>query len=550
MFLLRRKTVNFLALSMTLLALAGCAGKPAGQDKPGQPGTKPAKDQVICFNLGSEPESLDPAVVEGKPEGTLLNAVFDGLVRYGKDNKLQPALAYRWDISPDGKRYTFYLRNAQWTNGEPVTAGDFEYAWKRVLDPKTGSSYAYQLFCLKNGEAYNAGKLKDPSQVGVKALDDQTLEVTLEAPTPHFLGLTAFMTYYPVNKKVVEANPKKWYMDTASFVTNGPFKLVKWEHNQKLELVKNPTYWEAQQVKLDKLVMTTVDSNDTALTMFETGQADFVYDPPKTQLARLRQEDKLSISPDVNTYFYLLNVTKKPFNDVRVRKALALAIDRESLVQKVTRGGEKPARAFVPEGLPDVDSAKDFRNAGGPLMDTYNAGEARKLLADAGYPGGMGFPEVAILFNTNDNHQKLAQAIQEMWKQNLGINVKLSNQEWKVLLKSQQSLDYDISRASWSADYLDAMTFMDMFVTNGGNNYTGWGNKEYDALIAKAKVTANSRERIKAMHDAEKILISEMPVIPLYFSTYSYLQSPRLKDVVVSPFAYYAEFRWAWVSED
>lgn len=549
MFLLRRKLVSFLVISVILLALTGCGSKPVGQDKPEQSGAKKEKDQVIWFNLGSEPESLDPAEVEGKPEGTLLNAVFEGLVRYGKDNKLQPALAERWDISPDGKRYIFYLRDAQWTNGDPVTAGDFEYAWKRVLDSKTGSSYAYQLFYLKNGEAYNAGILKDPSLVGVRALNDKTLEVTLEAPTPQFLGLTAFMTYYPVNKKVVETHPQKWYMDPDGFVTNGPFKLVKWEHNQKLELVKNPTYWDAEHVKLNKLIMTTVDSNDTALTMFETGQVDFVFDPPKTQVARLKQEDKLSLSTDLGTYFYFLNVTKRPFDDVRVRKALALAVDRESLVQKVTGGGEKPAQAFVPEGFPDVEPAKDFRRVGGPLMSIYNPAEARKLLADAGYPGGAGFPEVAILFNTNDNHQKLAQAIQEMWKKNLGINVKLRNQEWKVLLKSQQSLNYDISRAAWSADYLDAMTFLDVFVTNGGNNYTGWSNKEYDALIAKAKVTTDNRERIKAMHQAEQILINEMPVIPLYFSTYPYLQSPKIRDVVVSPFAYYAEFRWAWVSE-
>ncbi|MFZ5627331.1 MAG: peptide ABC transporter substrate-binding protein [Bacillota bacterium] len=546
----KKALAALLSLSLVLGAgLAGCAGKTETKEGGKQAEVQMAKEQVIKYNLGADPETLDPAKATGAPEMTVLNALFEGLTRYDKDGKIAPGMAEKWEISEDGTKYTFHLRDAKWSNGDPVTAKDFEYAWLRALDPKTASDYAYQLYYLKNGEEYNSGKITDPAQVGVKAIDDKTLEVTLKAPAPQFLGLTAFSTLYPVNKKAVEANPEAWFKNPETLISNGPFKLKKWAAKQQIEVEKNPSYWDADTVKLSQVVFTLVESADTELTMFKTGQIDIGNNPPTQELDNLKKDGSLKIGPQLTTYFYRFNVTRKPLDNPKVRKALALAIDREAIVKNVTKAGQTPADAFVPFGFPDATPDKDFRKVGGSLIKTFDAEEARKLLAEAGYPDGKGFPEITILYNTNENHQKIALAIQEMWKKNLGINVKLVNQEWKVYLKSQSNLDYDISRAGWGADYLDPMTFMDMFVTNGGNNNTGWSNPKYDELIKKANLESDNAKRMEYMHEAEKILMDEMPIAPIYFYTHPYLMKDNLKDVVVPSFGPYFEFKWAWVAE-
>ncbi|AVX19891.1 oligopeptide transport system substrate-binding protein [Carboxydocella sporoproducens DSM 16521] len=546
----KKALAALLSLSLVLGAgLAGCAGKTETKEGGKQAEVQMAKEQVIKYNLGADPETLDPAKATGAPEMTVLNALFEGLTRYDKDGKIAPGMAEKWEISEDGTKYTFHLRDAKWSNGDPVTAKDFEYAWLRALDPKTASDYAYQLYYLKNGEEYNSGKITDPAQVGVKAIDDKTLEVTLKAPAPQFLGLTAFSTLYPVNKKAVEANPEAWFKKPETMITNGPFKMKEWTPKQQIVVEKNPGYWDANTVKLNQVVFTMVESADTELTMFKTGQIDIGNNPPTQEIENLKKDGSLKIGPQLTTYFYRFNVTRKPLDNPKVRKALALAIDREAIVKNVTKAGQTPADAFVPVGFPDATPDKDFRKVGGSLIKTFDAEEARKLLAEAGYPDGKGFPEITILYNTNENHQKIALAIQEMWKKNLGINVKLVNQEWKVYLKSQSNLDYDISRAGWGADYLDPMTFMDMFVTNGGNNNTGWSNARYDELIKKANLESDNAKRMEYMHEAEKILMDEMPIAPIYFYTHPYLMKDNLKDVVVPSFGPYFEFKWAWVAE-
>lgn len=546
----KKALAALLAFSLMLGAgLAGCAGKTETKEGGKTAEVQMAKEQVIKYNLGADPETLDPAKATGAPEHTVMNALFEGLTRYDKDGKIGPGMAEKWEISEDGTKYTFHLRDAKWSNGETVTARDFEYAWLRALDPKTASDYAYQLYYLKNGEEYNSGKITDPAQVGVKAIDDKTLEVTLKAPAPQFLGLTAFATLYPVNKKAVEADPEAWFKKAETLVTNGPFKFKSWTPKQQVVVEKNENYWDAQAVKLNQVVFTMVESADTELTMFKTGQIDIANNPPTQELDNLKKDGSLKIGPQLTTYFYRFNVTRKPLDNPKVRKALALAIDREAIVKNVTKAGQTPADGFVPVGFPDAAPGEDFRKVGGSLVKTFDVEEARKLLAEAGYPEGKGFPELTILYNTSENHQKIALAIQEMWKKNLGINVKLVNQEWKVYLKSQSNLDYDISRSGWGADYLDPMTFMDMFVTNGGNNNTGWSNAQYDELIKKANLEADPAKRMQYMHDAEKILMDEMPIAPIYFYTHPYLMKDNLKDVVVPSFGPYFEFKWAWVAE-
>jgi oligopeptide transport system substrate-binding protein len=534
---LRNQKHLFVLLTLLLIAILACGC--SGTKQTG----KATKEQLIRYNLGAEPETLDPAKATGLPEGTIMLQLFDGLTRYDEKQEIKPAIAESWQISADGLTYTFKLRDAKWSNGEPIKAQDFVFSWLRALAPETASEYAYQLFYVRGAEDYNSGKGKK-EDVAIKALDNRTLQVTLEKPAPQFLGLTAFYTLYPVYEKSVQDNDN-WFTEPVKNIGNGPFKMAGWEHNQKIVLEKNPNYWDAANVKLNKLEIYLIDSVDTGFNMFKTGQLDFQDDVPLTEIAAMKDSKELQIVPDVSIYFYRFNAASKPFADVRVRKALAMAIDRKQLVDNVLMAGEKPAFAFVPFGFKDADG-KDFRQNAGNLFEE-NLAEAKKLLAEAGYPEGRGFPGAAILFNTSENHKKIAEAIQQMWKKNLGIEVSVENTEWQVYLDREENGDYTIARAGWSPDYLDPMSFIDLFVTKGGNNNTGWGNAGYDALVDEANSVSDQKARMEAMHKAEKILMDEMPVMPVYFYTNASLVKENIKKVIIPPFGVYADFKYAYV---
>ncbi len=513
----------------------------------GPKGPELAQEQVLRYNVGAEPQFFDPRKATGIPEFTMLLNLFDGLVRYNTEGQLVPSIAESYTVSDDGLKWTFKLRDAKWSNGEPLTAYDFEYSWKTALSPEIASEYAYQLYYIKNGEKYNSGEITNPDEVGVKATDEKTLEVTLEAPTPYFLALLTFTTYLPVNKKLDESNPD-WAKSADNYISNGPFRLTKWEHNHLIEMEKNPYYWDKDKVKLSKIIFTMVEENTTEMLMFENGEIDWGPNPPPQELERLQKEGKVVINPYLGTYYFTFNVTKPPFNDVRVRKALTLAIDREAIVKNITMAGELPATAYVPPGVPDAEPNSDFREVGGELFKAYDPETAKQLLADAGYPDGKGFPSFVILYNTNERHKTIAEAIQRMWKENLGISCTLTNQEWKVYLDNRQALNYDVARAGWIGDYTDPMTFIDMFVTGGGNNDTGWSNPQYDELVRTAKSTGDQKVRMKAMHDAEKILMDEMPICPIYFYTRPEMIKPYVKNAYTSAIGY-TDFKEAYIEK-
>ena len=524
-----------LSLVLTVVGVTGCK----------KSAETPKVEQVLKYNVGAEPQFFDPRKATGIPEFTMLLNLFDGLMRYNLQGQLVPSIAEKYEVSDDGLTWTFHLRDAKWSNGEPVTAYDFEYSWKSALSPEINSEYAYQLYYLKNGEAYNTGKITDPAQVGVKALDDKTLVATLEAPTPYFSSLLTFTTYLPVNKKLDTSNPD-WAKSADNYISNGPFMLSKWDHNHLIEVVKNPNYWDAKNVKLEKITFYMVEESSTELMMFENGELDFGTNPPLPEIDRLKQEGVLTISPYLGTYYYMFNVTKPPFDNVLVRKALAAAIDRESIVTNVTKAGQLPATAYVPPGIPDAAPGSDFREVGGTFFEPYEPEKAKQYLAEAGYPDGKGFPTFELLYNTSEAHKIIAEAIQQMWKETLGINCTLVNQEWKVYLDNRTSLNYQVARAGWIGDYTDPMTFIDMWVTNGGNNDTGWSNAQYDALVAKAKSTGDQTVRMQAMHDAEKILMDEMPIAPIYFYTRPELIKPYIKDFYTSALGY-TDFKQAYI---
>jgi oligopeptide transport system substrate-binding protein len=521
--------------------------------------------QEVTYNLGTEPQAIDPAITTGIPEANIELQVFDGLTRIDRNNMPQPAIAKSWTISTDRKTYMFTLRDAYWTNGTPVTAYDFEYAWKRALSPEIASEYAYQLYYVYGGEAFNTSikvgskyyvqavdakgnpltkkegdkevavpdmkKEIDPSKnIGVKALNAKTLKVYLQVPTVYFLNLTAFPTLMPVCKAVVSKNDK-WAADVKTYVTNGPFKLIEWSHNEKMVFVKNPTYWDRDKVKLTKITYYMVEDESTALAMFQSGQLDAARDVPISELPKLVASGDAQILPYLGTYYYLVNVTKKPFSDVRVRKALLLAINRKGITQSITQGGEVPALGYVPYGIADALPGSDFRTASQEKFYADNdIATAKALLAAAGYPNGKGFPAFAILYNTSNRHKSIAEAIQQMWKKNLGITCTLKSEEWGVYLDDRSNLNYSVCRAGWIGDYMDPNTFLDMWVTGGGNNDTGWSNKSYDALIAKAKATLDPKARMAALHAAEKILMTDMPILPIYYYTNPVLLSKSIKN--------------------
>lgn len=438
----KRSFALLLVLVLVLGAFAGCANQtepaPAeDQEQPKDQAEEPApaedKEMVLRWNLGSDPKTIDPQLNSASDGGHIINNTFEGLMRE-VNGKLQPAMAESYEVSDDGLTYTFKLRDAKWSDGKPVTAHDFEYAWKRALNPETGSEYAFQMFYIKGGQEYFEGKGK-VEDVAVKALDDKTLEVTLNAPTPYFLNLTSFYTYMPARKDVVEKDPEGWAKNPELAVSNGPFKLAEYSTGDKIVLVKNENYWNVDAVKLDKIVASMIVDQSTQLTAYESGELDAIDEVPTQEIPRLlAEEPTFQILPLLGTYYYIFNVDKEPTNDVRVRKALALAIDRKAITEQVTKGGQKPATGYVPEGL-FLSDGREFREVAGDYgIDPNKAQveEARKLLAEAGYPNGEGFPTLELVYNTSENHKAIAEAIQEMWKQNLGINVTLTNQEWAV----------------------------------------------------------------------------------------------------------------------
>lgn len=485
-------------------------------------------EKYLRYAVGPEPETVDPRKSTSVPASTIEAQIFEGLTALDVNNNSIPAAAERWEISADGLKYTFYLRSdAKWSNGEQVTAQDFEYAWKTTLSPELASDYAYQLFYLKNGEAYN-NKKANVDQVGVKALSDSVLEVTLEKPTPYFLSLTAFHTYYPVHKKSVATNDK-WAADPKSIIGNGPFEIISWVHDNKMELVKNDNYWDSAKVRMAKLDFILIDNNSTVLTMFDNGQIDMGEKMPVAEIPRLLKEAKIKVFPFLQTHYYTFNVTQPPFNNPKVRKAFTLAIDRQAIIDRIAQEEQKPALALVPFGLPDTTPGEDFRVKGGNYFKDNDVETAQKLLADAGYPGGKGLPPITLSYNTSETNKMIAEVVQEMWKKNLGVEVQLSNQEWKVFLDNLTKQNFQVARENWVGDYIDAMTFIDLFESEGGNNTAGYKNPNYDALVAKAKGANDQGVRMHAMHEAEQILMDDAVVAPLYFDTNPVLVKENVK---------------------
>jgi len=489
----------FLPLLLSGAVLAGCARQ------------EPRADFVILN--GAEPESLDPALVTGQPEMRVVLALFEGLTRFDpRTGQAVPAIAESWEKSHDGRNYTFHLRtNASWSTGEPITSEDVVYSWRRLLDPKTAADYAGQLYWLKNAEAFNRGQIKDPSRVGVQAPDRHTLLVELNSPTAFFIELCASPALAVVPRQAIEKNGDRW-LRVRPMPVSGAYALDDWRIHDKIRLRKNPRYWDAAHTQNELVDLLPVESANLAMNLYKTGQADIIWDKtliPTELMDLLKREPDCHLFDYLATYFFRFNVTRKPLDDVRVRKALALTVDKNRIVEKITKGGEQPAHHFTPNGIAHYQPPEGLG---------YDPDQARRLLAEAGYPDGNGFPVFQYLLNSRKLSEQIAVEMQEMWRKELGIKVELRQMEWKVYLATQSKMDYDLSASSWVGDYNDPNTFLDLWMSNNGNNRTGWKNQHYDQLLTKGNSQTDLHQREQLLQQAELLLVrDEVPIVPLWF---------------------------------
>lgn len=533
--------IMLLAVSMLLAACGGGGGGDEG-------GGKASGKTELNFNISTEPPSLNPGLASDNTSSTVLLQTFEGLTRINQKGEPEEAMAEDIQVSDDQKKYTFKLRDSNWSNGDPVTAEDFVYAWKWALDPKNKSEYAYQLYYIAGAEAANSGK-GSLDDVGVKAVDDKTLEVTLENPTPYFLELTAFYTYYPVNSKIAKEHSD--WADNAgeNYTSNGPFKLTEWEHNSKVVIEKNDEYWDKDSVKLEKINMAMINDANTELSSFDNGELDWAGSPtgtvPPDSMKALKDDGRLNIKPIAAIYNYKFNTTKPPFNNVNIRKAFALAINREEIIKNVTQGEQVPAMAIVPPSMFTENEKGYFKDNDVEQAKQY----LQKGLDEMGLKDASELPEITLVYNTDDAHKAIAEAIQDMWNKNLGVDVKLENGEWQVILDKVSALDYQIARMGWVGDFNDPINFLELYRdADGGNNDTGWENPEFQKLLDQSQTEKDAEKRMQLLKDAEKIFIDEMPVAPIYFYTNVWVQNEKLKDVSMSGLGD-IQFKWAYFEE-
>ena len=507
---------------------------------------------AVC--LASEPQTIDPALNSAVDGAIMINHMFEGLVKWVDDGEgnavTAPGQAESWEkvVNDDGTvTYTFTLRDGiKWSDGQPVTAADFEYTWKRLANPETAADYCYMIDMVQ-GYADVASGAADPDTLGIKAIDDKTLEVVLSYDCPYFEEIMAFPATFPVRQDMVEGN-EQWTYDPATYIGNGPYKMAEWSHNAYILAEKNENYYDYENLGPDTIRFTLLDDANAMLTAYNSGELDFIENFPTDEMANYLASGEITVADYLGTYYVCFNTEDEVFSDPLIREAFSLAIDRNYIVENVSQAGEVPATAYVPSGVNDAagPSGDDFRTVGGDYYSVAaedyeaNCEKARELLAEAGYPNGEGFPTVEYTYNTDDKHKAIAEALQNMWQEVLGVTVTLSNQDWNVFLESRKQGDYQIARNGWIADYNDPCSFLDMWYTDGGNNDAQYSNPEYDAQIDAAKATSNQEERMAAFHAAEDILIEQDSVLaPIYFYTQPYMLADDIQGMYYTPLGYF-----------
>lgn len=482
----------------------------------------------LTYVVNNESAKYDPGTTAETFAAPIIGNTFEGLVRFDADGEIVPALAESWEVSEDGLTYTFHLRDAKWSDGKPVTAGDFDYAWKRVLDPKTGAMNSAMLFSIVGAEeAFNA--TADVAGIAISAPDDKTLTFTLKARVPYMMQLLTYTTFFPVRKDVVEADPEGWTRNPATFIGTGPFRVTEFNAGESVVFEKNPEYYDADAVSLDKLTFRLIPDPATALAAMEAGDVDGIESVPAPEIPRLSVEsDAFMVVPALGTTYAFFNPHQAPLDNLDVRKALSMAIDRSEIVEFVLQSADIPALGVVPPGMiVNGEEFTDGRDTFG-LSETADVEGAKAALAAAGYPDGKGFPDTVFVTYSSPAIEKLLEAMQQMWKQNLNIDVKIQASEWQVYYPEVQKVEYQIAQMGWGADYPHPMTFLDNFVTGSPNNLNNWSNADYDAAIAAAKATGDEAESLAEMRKAEAILMNDHVILPQYHRNNYMMMSPKV----------------------
>lgn len=494
------------------------------------------KEEGLLINIGPEPKTLDPTYTETYDSSAYIAHTFEGLTSRDKDDKLIEGVAESWEISADYITYTFHLRtNAKWADGKIVTANDFVYAWRRAVDPKVASSASYQLNPVKNADKIINGELPI-EDLGIKALDDFTLEVKLESPTTYFLDLLATTIYSPLRRDVIEKYGDIWTQE--EYIGNGPFFVSSHINDDKIIMEKNTNYWNAENIIPNKITFVLLDNPNTIISSIENGNLYFGSNPPLQDIPKLKREGYVDYVPLLAIYFLSVNTTNETLKDKRVRKALSLAIDRNYITENVTKGGEIPAAALVPYSVFDIEGS--FRDKGGDYFslkeEDYkkNIEEAKRLLEEAGYPNGKNFPVIEYSVESQSS-LNIFEAVQNMWKENLNIDAKVNQLEWGVFMNTTRGdKNFQIARSGWMGDYNDPMTFLDTFLSYSPQNTGSYYNKEYEDLIKSALTNGDKISRMETLHKAEDVLMEDMPFIPVYFYNRVILVRPELKDIMIS----------------
>jgi len=525
------KRFQYTALALLGACLVGCGG-----------GAAPvAKENILHVGNRSEVQDLDPLLCSGVAEFRALGALFEGLCVLDADTLAPaPGAAASWEVSPDGLVYTFHLQpEGRWSDGTPLRAEDFVFSWQRMLTPAMGAEYAYLLHCLKNGKAFNTGAITDFAQVGAEAVDPLTLRVTLERPTPYFLSMQVHFAWHPVPRHVIEKfgpvdkRGSAWTR-TGNHVGNGPYRLREWRPDEVLQCERNPNYWNALDVQNDGVYFYPISNEQQEERRYRQGELDLTYTVPMHAIERYQREqpNEIVIAPYLQTYYYRFNCSKPPFNDPRVRQAFGLALDRAEIARNVVKAGEAAATTFVPPGIVGYTSAYQV---------STDVERARALLAEAGFPGGQGLPPIDLLYNTSETDKLISEAVQRLWKDALGANVRLLNQEYRVYLNSMSSLDYGICRSTWLGDVLDPINFLECFLTGEGNNRSGYASPEYDALIQQIYHEPDDAKRLALQQQAEQRLLEDAPITPLLHMTQKFLRRLNIDGVKPNLLGY---IRW------
>lgn len=531
---MKKRIALLLAVTMLFIGILPSCNNTAGKN-------------TLAVNVGPDPDTIDPALNSSVDGATMIIHAFEGLMTLDKDGNVVNGQAKEYTVSDDKKVYTFTLRDdLKWSDGEPVTAQDFVYAWNRAISPDTAADYEY-IFDVIDG--YDDGELN------VVATDDKTLVVTLKNATPYFLELTAFPTYSPVRKDIIDEYDEKWATKPETYIGNGPYKMKEWQPGSHITFTKNEYYRDYENLGTENLKFVLMEDDGAILNAFKQEEILFADSMPQDEIDAWRDKEEFNLEGQLGTYYVSFNVKKAPLDNPKVREALSLVIDRNHIVENIGKSGQQPAGAFVPTGLSDSDITKEFREVGGDYFSVKkedyeaNVAKAKQLLEEAGYPNGEGLPPIKYLFNTGSGHQDIAEALQNMWKEKLGVDVQLEQQEWKVMLNTRKEGDYSMARNGWLCDYNDPISMLDMWITDGGNNDAQWSNKDYDNLITEIKATEDRAKRFELMHKAEDILFEENVLAPIYYYVDVFLLNTKLEGFWSSPLGY-KYFMYATVKDD